>query len=158
METNLQCFCLGKWPADSWRSAFWPRWHLREYYLPNEDSIPGNDDYGTLSSWAVWAYLGLYPVAATGTFLLGSPVFAEAVVAVPSGLGPYSGAASPSLRVVQVNASAGAIYVAGVRANGVALGEPVVSWSQLFGGGGEALLEFEMGVDPTPWATARVHP
>jgi putative alpha-1,2-mannosidase len=34
--------------ADSWRTAFWPRWHLREYYTPSSDCIPGNDDYGTL--------------------------------------------------------------------------------------------------------------
>jgi hypothetical protein len=140
-------------PADSWRAAFWPRWHLREYYTATSDSIPGNDDYGTLSTWAVWAYLGLYPVAATGTFVLGSPVFAETRVAVPPGLGPFSGAASPSLRIVAHNSSAGAIYVVGARANGAALSAPLVSWAQLFGGvgGGEALLEFFMAEAPVPW-------
>ena len=145
-------------PADSWRAAFWPRWHLREYYTPTADAIPGNDDYGTLSAWAVWAYLGLYPIAATGTFILGSPVFAEVRVAVPAGYGPYSGAATPSLHIVAHNASASAIYVLGARANGVPLAEPIVSWAQLFGGGGggggaDALLEFYMATDPAPWGS-----
>ena len=140
--------------ADSWRAAFWPRWHLREYFAPTSDAIPGNDDYATLSTWAVWAYLGLYPVAATGTFLLGSPVFAETRVAVPPGFGPYAGGPTPSLRIVALNASAGAIYVRGARANGVALAAPTVSWEQLFGGGApgaEALLEFQMADTPGPW-------
>ena len=143
--------------ADAWRAAFWPRWHLREYFTPTADAIPGNDDYGTLSAWAVWAFLGLYPVAATGTFILGSPVFAEATVAVPAGWGPFGGAPSPALRIVAHNASAAAIYVAGARANGVALLTPTVTWAQLFGGqaGATALLEFDMAAEPAPWAASR---
>ena len=143
-------------PEDSWRVAFWTRWHLREYYTPSSDSIPGNDDYGTLSAWGVWAYLGLYPIAATGEFILGSPVFAEARVAVPAGYGPYSGAPTPSLHIIAHNASASAIYVSGARVNGVALEAPMVSWQQLFGGGApgaEALLEFDMATVPSPWAS-----
>ena len=141
--------------ADSWRAAFWSRWHLRTYFVPTADCIPGNDDYGTLSTWAVWAYLGLYPVAATGQFVLGSPVFADARVAVPAGLGPFSGAPSPSLHVVAHNASASSIYVRGARVNGVALGQPLVSWAQLFGAtGGEGLLEFDMSAQPVPWSSA----
>ena len=145
-------------PADSWRAAFWSRWHLRTYYAPNADCIPGNDDYGALSSWAVWAFLGLYPVAATGQFILGSPVFADARVAVPSGWGTFSGAASPSLHIVAHNASASNIYVAGARANGVALLAPLVTWAQLFGGGpgAEALLEFDMVPQPVQWGAAGV--
>ena len=143
--------------ADSWRAAFWGRWHLRTYFTPTADCIPGNDDYGTLSTWAVWAYLGLYPVAGTGAFVLGSPVFADAVVAVPAGYGPFSGAASPSLHIVAHNASASNIYVAGARANGVALAQPLVTWSQLFASpGAEALLEFFMAPQPTQWGGRKV--
>ncbi len=38
--------------------------------------LPGNDDSGGLSSWFVWASLGLFPVAGQNTFLLSSPAFA----------------------------------------------------------------------------------
>lgn len=40
--------------------------------------IPGNDDSGGLSSWYVWASLGLFPVAGQGVFLLDAPAFAHA--------------------------------------------------------------------------------
>ena len=88
--------------------------------------------------------------------MLGSPVFADAVVAVPAGFGPFSGAASPSLHIVAHNASAGNIYATGARANGVALAQPLVTWSQLFASpGAEALLEFFMAPQPATWgATA----
>jgi putative alpha-1,2-mannosidase len=34
-------------PAHAWRAQFWPRWHLRTYYSPDQNLIPGNDDYGS---------------------------------------------------------------------------------------------------------------
>ena len=131
-------------------AAYWPRWHLRTYYLPTQDMIPGNDDYGALSSWGVFAYLGLYPVSPTGTFALGSPVFAQARVAAP--MGPYSGAPPLALRILAHNASAARIYVSGARANVVALGAPLVTWQQLWPEGvQEALLEFDMVDQPVAW-------
>jgi len=34
---------------------------LDQYYTTDPDGIPGNDDTGTMSAWAVWAMMGLYP-------------------------------------------------------------------------------------------------
>jgi predicted alpha-1,2-mannosidase len=46
----------------------------------------GNDDLGTMSAWYVWSALGMYPMTpGTGTLALGSPVFPEAVITLPSG-------------------------------------------------------------------------
>jgi putative alpha-1,2-mannosidase len=42
--------------------------------------LPGNDDSGGLSSWYVWASLGLFPVAGQNMFLVNAPAFAGAVV------------------------------------------------------------------------------
>ena len=36
--------------------------------------LPGNDDSGGLSSWYVWASLGLFPVAGQNLFLVNAPV------------------------------------------------------------------------------------
>jgi putative alpha-1,2-mannosidase len=104
----------------------------------------------------VFAYLGLYPVSPTGTFALGSPVFAEARVAAP--VGPYSGGAPAALRIVAHNASAARIYVSGARANGVPLAAPLVTWQQLWPAGAtaEALLEFDMVDQPVTWSIASV--
>ena len=40
--------------------------------------LPGNDDSGGLSSWYVWASLGLFPVAGQSLYLINAPSFAEA--------------------------------------------------------------------------------
>jgi hypothetical protein len=46
----------------------------------------GNDDLGEMSAWFVWSALGMYPMTpGTATLALGSPLFARAVLTLPSG-------------------------------------------------------------------------
>ncbi len=47
--------------------------------------LPGNDDSGGLSSWYVWASLGLFPVAGQSTFLISTPSFAHGSIEVGGG-------------------------------------------------------------------------
>src|SRR5690348_11567769 len=47
--------------------------------------LPGNDDSGGLSSWYVWASLGLFPVAGQNLFLVNAPAFERAVLRVADG-------------------------------------------------------------------------
>ncbi len=47
--------------------------------------LPGNDDSGGLSSWYVWASLGLFPVAGQSLFLVNAPAFARAALRVAGG-------------------------------------------------------------------------
>ena len=56
-------------------TAKYTRWVLDTYYVNAPRGIPGNDDYGTLSAWAVFGWLGFYPLAGTDTYILGSPRF-----------------------------------------------------------------------------------
>ena len=42
--------------------------------------LPGNDDSGGLSSWYVWASLGLFPVAGQNLFLINAPAFERGVL------------------------------------------------------------------------------
>jgi putative alpha-1,2-mannosidase len=42
--------------------------------------LPGNDDSGGLSSWYVWASLGLFPVAGQNLFLINAPAFGRAAI------------------------------------------------------------------------------
>jgi putative alpha-1,2-mannosidase len=44
--------------------------------------LPGNDDSGGLSSWYVWASLGLFPVAGQSLFLVNAPAFNRAALHV----------------------------------------------------------------------------
>ncbi|MFC0527673.1 glycoside hydrolase domain-containing protein [Phytohabitans kaempferiae] len=47
--------------------------------------LPGNDDSGALSSWYVWASLGLFPVAGQSLFLVNTPAFERAALRVGDG-------------------------------------------------------------------------
>ncbi|WP_062432863.1 glycoside hydrolase domain-containing protein [Herbidospora daliensis] len=47
--------------------------------------LPGNDDSGGLSSWYIWASLGLFPVAGQNLFLINAPAFERAALRVREG-------------------------------------------------------------------------
>jgi hypothetical protein len=70
---------------------------------------PGNDDLGAMSSWLVWADLGLYPETAGAPVLVtGSPLFTHAVVHLPSGTalnirGTGAGDSQPYVTSLAVN-------------------------------------------------------
>jgi predicted alpha-1,2-mannosidase len=54
----------------------WPaRFVLDKKYDDTPDGLDGNDDGGTLSAWYLWASIGLYPIAGTADYALGSPLF-----------------------------------------------------------------------------------
>ena len=59
---------------------------LRENYRNAPDGIPGNDDTGTMSAWAVFSMLGFYPdCPADPSYTLTRPAFPSATVTLPDG-------------------------------------------------------------------------
>ncbi|MEM6104884.1 GH92 family glycosyl hydrolase [Mycobacterium sp. 050272] len=59
---------------------------VRGLFGPTPDGAPGNDDLGALSSWYVWAALGLYPeTPGTPTLTLNAPLFDRIVIRLPAG-------------------------------------------------------------------------
>jgi putative alpha-1,2-mannosidase len=55
---------------------------VHQMFGTGRGGLPGNDDSGGLSSWYVWASLGLFPVAGQNMFLVNAPSFAEAQLRV----------------------------------------------------------------------------
>jgi putative alpha-1,2-mannosidase len=58
-----------------------PYWGLVHAVVHNmfglgRGGLPGNDDSASLSSWYVWASLGLFPVAGQGLYLINAASFA----------------------------------------------------------------------------------
>ena len=49
-------------------------------YTSQAPGVPGNDDFGTMSAWFVFAGLGLYPLPSTTRYFVGSPLFSNAVI------------------------------------------------------------------------------
>ncbi|MCD8072498.1 MAG: GH92 family glycosyl hydrolase, partial [Alistipes sp.] len=59
-----------------WRTPMHVRNLLEEYFTTRPDGIPGNDDTGTMSAWAIFSMMGFYPdVPADPSYTLTSPVF-----------------------------------------------------------------------------------
>jgi predicted alpha-1,2-mannosidase len=74
---------------------------------------PGNDDLGALSSWYVWAAIGLYPVTpGSADLALASPLFPATVLTLPDGR---------RITMVARGASAGTPYVHSLRIGGADL-------------------------------------
>lgn len=61
-----------------WLSMKWKHQLLREYFNDSPGGIPGNDDWGSISSWFTWGALGLFPVTpGTDELILTPPLFEE---------------------------------------------------------------------------------
>ena len=47
--------------GDEWRTQKTVSELLKKYYTARPDGIPGNEDTGTMSAWAIFSMIGLYP-------------------------------------------------------------------------------------------------
>ena len=64
--------------GEEWRTQREVRGLLDTHYKNTPDGIPGNDDTGTMSAWAVFSMMGLYPTCpAEPYYTLTTPVFDE---------------------------------------------------------------------------------
>lgn len=114
----------------------WVRWSLAQRNSTDVDGLDGNDDGGTLSAWYVFSAMGLYPVAGTDRYWIGSPNIDKATMDMGGG---------KTLTVVANNQSADNIYVQSVTLNNVKLTEPSITHDMIADGG---TLVFEMGASP----------
>jgi len=96
-----------------------------------------------MSAWYNFAAMGFYPLnPVSGEYMIGSPLFTRLTLALPGG------------RRFVISApqnSAANLYIQSARLNGKPLDAPLVTWRDIQAGG---LLEFDMGPEPSPWASA----
>ena len=94
-------------------------------FTSGEGGCPGNNDAGSLGSWYVWSCLGIYPLAGTPCYLLGSPSVESAELRFRKGV----------LNIKVERTAPDAIYPVGYRLNGRAFDCPCLSVSELEKGG-----------------------
>jgi predicted alpha-1,2-mannosidase len=69
-----------------WRSQEVVRRIILELFKDKAGGLPGNDDGGAISSWAVWSMIGMYPeIPGVGGFVMGSPIFTSITITPESG-------------------------------------------------------------------------
>lgn len=62
--------------GDEWRTQKTVNDLLAKYYTASPDGIPGNEDTGTMSAWAIFSMMGLYPDnPGDPSYTLTTPVF-----------------------------------------------------------------------------------
>lgn len=62
--------------GEEWRTQKLTRELLEKHFRNAPDGLPGNDDTGTMSAWAVFSMMGFYPVVpADMSYAVTSPVF-----------------------------------------------------------------------------------
>lgn len=112
--------------------------------------LPGNDDSGGLSSWYVWASLGLFPVAGQNLFLVNAPAFEHAVVQVGGRelVIEASGHREAPISVDGIDREPPVQYVQSAAFNGRPLYGTYLSALDIQAGG---RLELELGPEPSDW-------
>jgi len=117
---------------------------LTSVYNAGPNGYVGNDDLGQMSSWAVWAAIGLYPqVPGRAELVLASPQFPAVTIARGNGV---------RIDMTAPNASDSVKYVQSLNVNGAASNRAWLPESFVNGGG---TLAFTLGSSPnTTWGAA----
>jgi predicted alpha-1,2-mannosidase len=118
---------------------------LHEAFGTGPEGLPGNDDLGAMSSWQVWAMLGMYPaMQGVGGVVLGSPTFPKATITLAGGA---------QLVITADGAGPDAPYVQGLLVNGQPSTSTWLAWDTVAGGG---TLAFTLGTSPSAtWGTGQ---
>src|SRR6202012_5108636 len=94
-----------------WKTQEVVRAAMKQIWTNAPDGLSGNDDLGEMSSWYVWAALGMYPLyPGRSEMVLGSPLFEPAVVSRANGNltidAPGAGMDAPYVGALSVNGAA----------------------------------------------------
>ncbi|WP_410642118.1 GH92 family glycosyl hydrolase [Amycolatopsis sp. lyj-346] len=113
---------------------------MTELYNPRPEGLIGNDDLGQMSSWYVWAALGIYPeIPGRAEFVLNTPLFGKAVLTTGAG------------KKITVTSAGTGDYVAGLKVNGADAAKAWMPEALVSTGG---TLDFARSATPTAWSSA----
>jgi predicted alpha-1,2-mannosidase len=146
-ETDLQAPFVFNFSGEPWKTQHAVRRVLTENYFNGPDGIPGNDDCGEMSSWAVLSMMGIYSVdPASLAYELVSPTFPKVVVHLHA---PYAG---KSFTIEADGANVNAAYIQSAELNGKTHTRNWISFHSIAAGG---TLKVAVGSKPNEkWGAA----
>ncbi len=129
----------------AWKTQYWIR-KVLALYNNTPNGIPGNDDIGQTSSCFTLGAMGFYPVnAATGVYVIGSPLVNRAKINNP--------ATGTTFSIIADNNSPENCYIQSAKLNGKELTRSWFTHADIVAGGE---LYFRMGHKPNKeWAAAK---
>lgn len=146
-ETDLEAPFEFNFSGEPWMTQQVVRRVLNENYPDNPNGIPGNDDAGEMSSWAVMSMMGFYSVdPASRAYELVSPLFSRVQIHLEA---PYTGKTFTIETSPNPEANE---YIQGVKLDGHAHAKNWI-WFQDISKGGT--LSFDLGSTPNKqWGAA----
>ncbi len=146
-ETDLEAPFEFNFSGRPWESQSAVRRVLNEDYTTTPDGVPGNDDCGEMSSWAVMSMLGIYSVdPASLAYEMVGPVFPKAVIHLHA---PYAGR---DFTIEASGAAPDAPYIRSVKLNGQTHEKNWISFKAIAAGG---TLHVALGTTPNEsWGAA----
>ncbi len=100
-------FLFSNFKGEEWRTQKLIKELLSKHYTTKPDGIPGNEDTGTMSSWAIFSMMGLYPdIPGTPEYILTTPTFDKVTIKLDP---KYHGA--DSLVIETVNPEVDSDYI-----------------------------------------------
>jgi predicted alpha-1,2-mannosidase len=116
---------------------------MTELYSATDAAYPGNDDVGEMSSWYIFAALGMYPeLPGSDVLVLGSPLFPKSVLHLQSG----------DVTIIGNGAKKDAPYVQSLKVNGKTWDKPWIRYADISNAG---MLVYDLGSAPnTKWGSA----
>ena len=138
-EPTLQTPWIYNWLGRPDLAASVARRGLLQLYSATPGGMPGNDDGGTMSAWAVLTSIGMSPVVpGTDVMPLGSPLFKRVQVKLKGG----------TLDIQAPDASRKNVYVKGLDLRGKKVKAPWVHLRKLMSGG---RMNWDLAGEPSGW-------
>ncbi|WP_254779226.1 GH92 family glycosyl hydrolase [Luteibacter sp. 329MFSha] len=141
-EPSIGTPWLYNYAGQPWKTQELVRRVLDTIWLNAPNGIPGNDDLGEMSSWYVFASLGVYPaIPGRAELVVGSPLFRRATIHRANG----------DVVIEAPNAGAGKPYVVALKVNGKPSARSWLPEDFALKGG---RLEFDLSTKPNKaWAS-----
>lgn len=120
-------YLFSRFKGEEWRTQKLVNTLLNKYFTDKPNGIPGNDDTGTMSAWALFSMMGFYPDAPGEPFYtITSPVFDEVEIDLGNG---------KTLEISAERTAPDAIYINSMTLGGKPLKNYRISHDDLVNGG-----------------------
>lgn len=117
--------------GEAWRTQKLIRELLTKYYHNAPNGLPGNDDTGTMSTWAIFSMMGFYPACPGDLdYVLTSPTFDKVTIQLDKKFYPKG-----ELVIESVHQTPEDIYIKDVKADGKKLKGYTISQKELVNAG-----------------------
>lgn len=127
--------------GEAWRTQKTVHDLLKNEYHNAPNGVPGNEDAGTMSTWAIFSMLGFYPVCPGDMdFIVTSPTFDKVTIQLDKDFYPKG-----KLEIVTKRNSTESIYIQDIKVDGKKHNGYAISWDKLMNAG---TLEFSLGDTP----------